>query len=337
MQVVLKKEAKSVEVMDSKGELMRYEIEYRHDPLTSHVAVVCSHLKDKWKGFYSSRDEEWLKNTIENAKKNCPFCPATIDKIVARFPHACMREEVLRTGDIYVFPNLFPRTAFEAVVTSSKMHTLNLKEITKERLYDFLRASVECITGAYQCNKKLLYPVIGCNYMPPAGASLVHFHMQITMQEFPFEKLRHLMEHKPGDFWDDFIKANADREIAQKENIYWYTPFAPEGFSEVRALIKRTSFMEFTTEDLQDISGGMANVLHYYYDEGFSSFNIILYSGAFGSKDKSYSSGLQIIARPNLRMNYTSIDSWYMPLLLGQTIVLESPEEVATELRRYFQ
>jgi UDPglucose--hexose-1-phosphate uridylyltransferase len=343
MPIEFKSKKKTVEALTADGTPMRYELEYRWDPLTSRVSVICPHLKEKWTEFYSIRDEAWLKRMVEASKENCPFCRPLIDQVAAKFTPQQLDEELLTVDDVYVFPNLFPRTDFEAVITSPDVHYLNLDEFTPDLLYRFLNAALECIKEAYQKNGKLLYPVIGGNYLPPSGASLVHYHMQLSMQEYPFENLKTLIdaseEYKRtenGNFWLDLMNANRDREIKRKNNLYWYTPFAPTGFCEVRAIINKPNFLMFTTEEVRDLAEGLSSVLKYYNDHGFAAFNFILYSGRMATGNDGYLSGLQIIARPNPRPNYLSIDSWYMPLLLQQTVVLERPEELAREIGKYF-
>ena len=343
MPIEFKSKRKTVEALTADGTPMRYEIEYRWDPLTSRVSVICPHLREKWTEFYSIRDEKWLKTMVEESKENCPFCHPVIDQIAAKFSPDQLDEKSITVNGVRVFPNLFPRTDFEAVITAPDVHYLTLDEFTPDLLYNFLTAALECIKKAYQKKDKLLYPVIGGNYLPPAGASLVHYHMQLSMQEHPFESVRTLMEAsnryetiEHSNFWVDLMNVNTDREIVRKNDIYWYAPFAPTGFCEVRASISKSNFLDFTTRDVKALADGLSAILRFYDDHGFATFNFILYSGKLETGNNGFFSGLQIVARPNPRSNYLSIDSWYMPLLLQQTVVLERPEELARDLRRYF-
>lgn len=342
MPVEFKSEFKTVEVMTSDGKPITYELEYRWDPLTLRVSVICSHLGEKWRQFYSVRDEDWLNKIVGDSRKGCPFCRPTIDQIAAKFSPRQLVEEILKFDGIYVFPNLYPRTDLEAVVTSPDIHYLGLSDFNTDLVHRFLQAAFECIKKAYRKNDKLNYPVIGCNYLPPAGASLMHFHKQISMQSFPFDHVRALMESSArykgaaqANFWFDLMDANPDREIRRKNNIYWYTPFAPAGFCEVRAIIKKPHFLQFTAEDIGDLADGISGVLRYYGEHGFTAFNYVIYSGCLDREEDGFLSGVQIVARPNPRPNYVSIDSWYMQLLLGQTIVLEKPEDLAKDMRSY--
>jgi UDPglucose--hexose-1-phosphate uridylyltransferase len=343
MPIEFKRKTKTVEVLTLDGSAVSYEIEYRWDPLTGRVSVICPHLREKWTEFYSVRDEDWLKTMVEASKDNCPFCYPVIDQIAAKFSPEQLDDEVITFDGVRVFPNLYPRTDFEAVITSPAVHYLDLNEFSVDLLYTFLTAALDCIKKAYQKNDKRLYPVIGGNYLAPSGASLVHYHMQLSMQQYPFESVRTLIDASAqyqkterSNFWLDLIEENNDREITRKDNVYWYTPFAPTGFCEVSTSINRPNFLAFTTEDVRDIAEGLSAILNYYYDHGFAAFNFILYSGRMDTGNEGFLSGLQIVARPNPRPTYLSIDSWYMPLLLQQAVVLERPEALARDLKSYF-
>lgn len=343
MAIRFKSERKNLEVLTPDGRSTSYEVEYRWDPLTSRLAVLCPHLKEKWIDLYGRRDEAWLQQMVEDSRVNCPFCPPTIDAVAARFSPRQLDEELLRIDRVYLFPNLFPRTDFEAVITSPNLHYLKLNEFSTELLSTFLTGARECIARAVQKNANLLYPVIGCNYLPSAGASLIHFHMQLSIQEFPYEYLARLinsttryelLEHT--NFWLDLMKYNESREIERTNKLYWYTPFAPAGFCEVDAVIERPHLLSLTTEDIHELARGLSSILRYYHDRGFAAFNFILYSDRLDSEKSRLFSGLQIRARPSPRPTYLSIDTWYMPLLLQQAVVIERPEELARDLRTYF-
>ena len=342
MPVEFKSEPINVDVLDTSGESQEHRLERRYDPLTSRSSLICPDLRDKFTAFYGNRDERRLNEISNKSKRNCPFCSPTIDKVIAKFPADRVREGVLKFGDVYVFPNLFPRTEFEAVVTSPEIHYLNLGQFTKELLYNSLTAAFKCIRTVHGQSSSLAYPVVGTNYFPPAGASLIHFHQQIAMQRVPFNRVRDLIELSTkysevenSNFWQDLVEINSERKIKQVGNIYWYVPFAPTGFCEVRAIVSVSNFLQFEAEDIGNLAAGLSNVLRYYHYRGFDSFNCIIYSGS-PEDANSFRAGLSIVARPNTQPNYVSIDSWFMPFMLGETIVPELPEDLAAEIREYF-
>ena len=342
MEIEFKYEPITVEVLDTGGKYREHRLERRFDPLTSRSSLICPTVREKLTTFYGNRDDQWLNEISEKSKSNCPFCSPTIDKVIPKFPRDRVPEGVLKFEDVYVFPNLFPRTEFEAVVTSPGIHYLNLDQFTKELLYNSLTAAFKCISKVHSLSNTLAYPVVGTNYLPPAGASLIHFHQQIAMQQVPFNRVRNLIElstryaeTENSNFWQDFMAINGERKIKQVGNLYWYVPFAPTGFCEVRAIENMSNFLQFEAEDIRNLAAGLSNVLRYYHYRGLDSFNCIIYSGSLGEAN-GFRAGLSIVARPNARPNYPSIDSWFMPLMLGETVVPERPEDTVAEIREYF-
>ena len=342
MAIEFKSEPITVEVLDTSGKSLRHRLERRFDPLTCRNSLICPSLREKLTTFYGNRDERWLDEMSSKSKRDCPFCSPMIDKVIAKFPKDRVPEGVLKFGGVYVFPNLFPRTEFEAVVTSPEIHYLSLGQFTKELLYDSLSAAFECVRRVHNASNALAYPVVGTNYLPPAGASLIHFHQQIAMQHVPFSRIRDLIElsttyaeAESSNFWQDLMAVDDERKIKQLGNIYWYVPFAPTGFCEVRAIANMPSFLQFEAEDIRNLSAGLSNVLRYYHYRGLDSFNCVIYSGSLEKAD-DFRAGLSIIARPNAKPNYSSIDSWFMPLMLGETVVPEQPEDLVAGIRQYF-
>lgn len=342
MPIQFRSETRVLEVVTPQGTLVHYPVEYRWDPLTSRLSVICPHLKDKWSGSYNIRDEVWLNKLIEESRHGCPFCRPGIERITAKFPQSWLERETLKFDGVYAFPNLYPRTDFEAVITSPDAHALN--QAGPSTHFHLLNAAVECIKMAIRNNSRLRYPVIGCNYLSPAGASLTHFHMQVSIQEFPFNHIqtmidctRHYRAANNEDYWPSLIEANTEREIKRGKNVYWHTPFAPTGFSEVRAIINKPGMLGFTRDDTEELADGLSRILTFYREQGFSAFNYILYSAEPEAQAFNFPPGFQIVARPNPRPDYVSTDTWYMPLLMGQTVVIEEPEKVAEHLKNYFQ
>ena len=342
MTIEFKREPITVEVLDTNGKSLEHRLERRFDPLTSRSSLICPNLREKFAAFYGNRDDRWLDEIAKKSEVGCPFCSPTIEKVIPKFRKDQVQEGILRYEDVYVFPNLFPRTEFEAVLTSPNIHYLSLDQFTAERLYNYLTAAFVCIRRVFSHNKALAYPVVGTNYLPPAGASLVHFHQQIAMQQVPFNRIRNLIglstryaETDNSNFWQDLMATNGEREIKQLGNIYWYIPFAPTGFCEVRAIANVANFLQFQAEDIRNLAMGLSNVLRYYHYRGFDSFNCIIYSGSL-EKANGLRAGLSIVARPNARPNYLSIDSWFMPFMLAETVVPERPEDLVTGIREHF-
>jgi galactose-1-phosphate uridylyltransferase len=316
-----------------------HRVEHRKDPLTGRITTVCPDLKEKWSSFVGETDTDAIKKLAEDSASWCPFCQSIED----------VTPKVLYTpqgrwhiNNVWVFPNLYPRTEFEAVITSPEHHFLWLNEFSQHFVYNHLKAGVQCIKDVHTANPALLYAVIGWNYLPPAGASLVHPHMQVSMRDIQFnypafieEKSGKYFEENNSTFWKDIIQE--DRHIKTVGRTSWITPYAPTGFNEIWGIINNVSnFTELHDEDISALAQGISNILHFYSDRGCSAFNMLIHSGALDTHSDSFWLGMKLISRANVRPLYLNIDSWYMPKLLWEEIVAESPEELAEAARAYF-
>jgi UDPglucose--hexose-1-phosphate uridylyltransferase len=316
-----------------------HTVEHRKDPLTGKISTICPDLKEKWSSFVGETDMELIKDLATKSASWCPFCKS-IEEITPEVDY--IPEGRWHLNGVWVFPNLFPRTAFEAVVTSNENHFLWLDQFNEEFVYNHLKAGITCILDVYRADPTLKYAVIGWNYLPPAGASLIHPHMQVSMRDIQFnypaflqEKSRDYYEETGSNYWKDCIRE--ERHIKTLGRTEWITPYAPTGFNEVRALVKDVSnFAELEDTDIRDLAAGISNSLRFYADRGCSAFNMLIYSGDLSQQSEWFWLGLNLITRSNVRTLYLNIDSWYMPKMLGEDIVAEYPEELAQALRAYF-
>ncbi len=319
--------------------VVTHRVEHRRDPLTGRISTICPDLKEKWSSFVGETDKPLIQKLAEDSRSWCPFCKRIEDvtPTVSYTP-----EGRWHSHDVWVFPNLYPRTEFEAVITSPRNHFLWLHEFSEEFVYNHLTVGVQCIKDVFTFQPSLSYACIGWNYLPPAGASLVHPHLQVSVRDIPFnypafieEKSRKYFEENGSNFWEDII--TKERHIKTEGRIQWITPYAPSGFNEVWAIVRGVpSFTELEQEDLSALGKGISRTLAFYAERGCSAFNMLFYSGKLNTPSDYFWSGVRIMSRPNVRPVYLSIDSWYMPKLLWEDIVAESPEELAENVKKHF-
>jgi galactose-1-phosphate uridylyltransferase len=319
---------------------VEHTVEHRRCPLTGRISTICPDLKEKWSSFVGETDKTLIQKLADDSATWCPFCQS-IEEVTPAVSH--IPEGRWHINDVWVFPNLFPRTEFEAVVTSPENHFLWLDELSPQFVHDHLTAALQCIADVHETNPALAYACIGWNYLPPAGASLVHPHMQVSMRDIQFnypafieEKSTAYFNRTHHNFWKECVQDK--RHIARLGRTEWITPYAPSGFNEIWAIVKEVSnFSELTAEDISNLANGISTVLRYYDDAGCSAFNMLLYSGALDDHSDHFWAGLRMISRPNVRPVYLSIDSWYMPKLLWEEIVADFPEDLADTVRAYFR
>ncbi|MBU7018806.1 MAG: hypothetical protein HXS44_14945 [Theionarchaea archaeon] len=325
-------------IITAEGEIT-HTVEHRRDPLTGRISSICPDLKEKWTSFVGETDRELLQKLAKDSASWCPFCQS-IEEITPKVLHT--PEGRWHINNVWVFPNLFPRTEFEAVITSPDNHFLWLHEFTEEFIYNYLKAGIHCICDVYTTNPSLSSAVIGWNYLPPAGASLVHPHMQVSMRDIPFnypafmeEKSRQYYNKNKTNYWKDIIQK--ERHIKTIGRTEWLTPYAPSGFNEIWGIVKDVSnFTELENADITHLARGISNVLHFYSERDCSAFNMLIHSGTLNQHTDYFWLGVKLISRSNLRSLYLNIDSWYMPRLLWEEITAESPEELAEDVKKYF-
>jgi len=259
-------------------------IEHRIDPLLGRLSLIPHELKKKASFYYGTPDRRALKETVEKSGTNCFFCPERIDQVTPKFLDQINIEGRFKVGEATCFPNIFPYYEYCAVVTVSDQHYIPLKEMTPENYGNAIKAGIEYIRNVYKEDNNAKYPLIGANFLVPAGSTLVHPHIHVIIGQTELYKMklleeasRKFKETTGKNYWEELIKeekALGERYIAQTGNIHWYAPFAPLGNNEVRAIVQgKSNFLELTDEEILFLGEGIANVLHYYHKKKISSFN----------------------------------------------------------------
>jgi len=307
-------------------------IEYREDPLTGTTCIFNPATAEKAKIFYGSTDREALRKFAEKTKESCFFCPEKLETSAARF----LEFENLKRGEAVLFPNLYAAFHDSVVIVLTKKHFLDLNEFTPEIFENGISLGLKYLEKRFK-EKKIEYGVLGGNYLPQAGASIVHPHMHVLSSKVPFRVLKRMIEnsekyHRENgvNIIDDILKER-DRYIGKFGSMELYTPFAPLGNNEIDGVIRKRSLLELKENDIKDISHLLTEVLKFYYEEGLSSFNFMIYSGALNGKDNLYC-GIKIISRQNFKQYYTN-DIWYLLKILQESLIFESPEETAKKFR----
>ncbi len=307
-------------------------IEYRKDPLTGLTCIYNPATAEKVRIFFGSTDRKALKEFAEKTKESCFFCPEKLETSAARF----LEFENLKKGEAVLFPNLYAAFHDSAVIVLTKKHFLDLNEFTPEIFENGISLGLRYLRKRYE-QKKIKYGVLGGNYLPPAGASIVHPHMHVLSSKIPFRVLKIMIKNsenyyrkKGVNIVDDILKAK-ERYIGKFGSIEAYVPFAPLGNNEINGVIRKHSILDLNKKEIKDISSLLAEVLKFYYNEGISSYNFMIYSGALNGKDTLYC-GIKIISRQNFKQFYTN-DVWYLLKILQESLIFESPEKTAEKFR----
>jgi UDPglucose--hexose-1-phosphate uridylyltransferase len=324
-----------------------HRVEVRKDPLLGDTSVHNPFLRDKAKAFFGDNDRELVKKLVEDSEKNCIFCGENVITKTARYPSDILPDGRVRAGDAVLFANLFSVAAYHPVIALGSTHFLSLNEFTSRLLSDGFRAAREFLRSLYLKDNGAVYSTVCANYLLPAGASLVHPHMQMLVSPTPYsyqarvlEACRHYYKEQGTSYYSDLIseeQRRGERYIRQNNRWHWLSAFSPQGSNEIMAIHEQESdFAALTDREVHDLSEGIVRVLHLYEHLGYLSFNFALYSVRSSAAAEGFRCVFKIITRQNLYPNYRN-DDYFLQKMLQSELIFMLPEDLAEQLRTLFQ
>jgi galactose-1-phosphate uridylyltransferase len=187
---------------------------------------------------------------------------------------------------------------------------------------------------------------VNANYLLPAGASLIHPHMQMLITPEPYSYQRRLLEaadryyeEKGSSYFADLIdeeKRRGSRYIAQTGEWHWMTAFSPMGTNEIMAVHEeKADFASLSDEEITDLASGISRILSFYQGLGHMSFNYTLFSTRESAGHDGSRCLFKIITRQNLYPNYRN-DDYFLQKLLQSELIFTLPEELAEGVRTKF-
>ncbi len=320
------------------------EIEVRLDPLTGHQSILSSALSGKTSILFPETDYEYFRERIEATKDRCFMCGGRWRENTPRYPSRLIPEGRIERGEAVLFPNLFPIAAYHAVVKVGESHGRMPDEFSPGLLYDALSVTREFIWRCFEVDPEAArYFTINANFMPPAGASVVHPHFQILGSPFPGTHQRLLLEkslayHAANGscYWTDLAETEKEagrRWLGEIGPSSWFTAFSPIGVNEVNAVWPRAShFLEWSDEDARAMAEGISRVLRCYHALKFSSFNFSCFSGPLGEAAPEFRCFLRLIDRQNMTRHFRT-DDYYVQKLLKDELIIHEPEKLASLIR----
>jgi UDPglucose--hexose-1-phosphate uridylyltransferase len=255
----------------------------------------------------------------------CPFCRNNIFSVTPVFSDG----NRIMKGESVTFPNLFPFGEGHVVTVITHDHFVEF--FTRQQIVDALSGEIEALrqmTG---------YPSINWNYLPSAGASLVHPHMQGLSESAPSRIVdqyihagkRYFSEHNQN-YWAAVKEAEkvSDRYLFGEE-IVWSAHAVPLGEREVRGILPVSNIDEL--EDYVDLlARGILEILSIYRKLGTHAFNMAIFFDKDGRKNGFYAF-CSIISRINPN-RFSISDSAFMERLHMDPVILTLPED----LGRYY-
>jgi UDPglucose--hexose-1-phosphate uridylyltransferase len=318
-------------------------IEYRRDPLTGMSCRI--NTKRTGRAKQAALNNGRVTRIIGMSRKNCVFCPENLESMTPCFPDYLAREKRIRVGSAVLFPNLYPFGEYHAIAVFSDEHDLPLERFSPETINDCICACIEYLTRVRRINQDVKYGSINWNYLPPAGASIVHPHLQVLADRRPTYLLEKLMQcgqtyrnRYGSNYWDDLVET--ERKLGERfiagGSPTWLAAYAPQSNNEILGVFHGlSSITEMGKGAVGALSDGLSKVLKGYSAMGVESLNMSLLSGPLDSTLEYYTLHLKIDSRPGLEQYYTS-DCGFMEKIQLESVIESTPEDVAEKIRRNF-
>lgn len=289
--------------------------------------------EEHYSGFRCRISPDRLKRKIDQTPVilppagDCPFCPDRILQVTPTFPDG---SRIIR-GESVTFPNLYPFGEGHVVTTITRDHFPDA--FSRRQLVDALEGITEALLPVGG------YPSINWNFLPSAGASLVHPHMQGLADRQPtYVVSRYLAATQEyyarngRNYWDD-VKENervSDRYLFGDE-IVWFAHAVPLGEREVRGILPIASLQEFDAY-IDLLARGIMENLAMFRDLGTHAFNLSLCFDRV-SDTSGFLAFCSMISRINPNPSSTS-DSAFMERMHVEPVILTLPEELGRYYRK---
>ncbi len=325
---------KETVILDPKSNMARKTIpsEIRKDPLTGRNARICHFMALKW-------EKPDFNRLVAGTEAWCPFCPERVLEVTPLFPEEILPEGRLTSDDRVLFPNLAPYDSLGAVATMGSRHFIPMTEITPDLIAGSFALAMEFFRRVHKTgNPESVYHLINWNYMPAAGSSLIHPHLQVfacsvapNLLREELEAARTYLAVQGTNYWDDLTEAeaaNGQRYLGRIGRITWLTAYAPIGVAgDVLAVVDGvTSTLELSDDDLLDLSIGLTKAMTAYDRMGIYSFNMNLFTGAEGDDHAR----VHLLFSPRTFFNQTlgATDIGAIRNLYNEPICMAFPEEI---------
>ena len=264
---------------------------------------------------------------IPPAPEDCPFCRDRIFTVTPPFPDG----RRITRGESVTFPNMFPFGEGHVVTVLTREHYVEV--FTRQQIIDGLLSQTEAL------RRYDGYPSVNWNFLPSAGASLVHPHMQGLCDARPsriagqyIDVSREYRNSHGRCYWDAIVEEESisDRYLAGDE-IVWAAHGVPIGEREIRGYLPGS-----TLDDLEPwvdlLAQGILDVITLYRNLGTYAFNMAVFFDRPGN-DNGFRSFCSIISRINPNPSSTS-DSAFMERLHMEPVIMTLPEDLGLFFRK---
>ncbi|MGD9309030.1 MAG: hypothetical protein PVG51_07835 [Desulfosarcina sp.] len=314
--------------------------EIRIDPLTGRSARICHFMKLHW-------EKPDFDALVAGTDAWCPFCEDKVLSVTPCFPEELIPEGRLQKRDMVIFPNIAPYDTIGAVATFGSRHYIPMTGFTADHMaaaFGFTLDFFKRVAAAG--HPESVYHVVNWNYMPPAGSSLIHPHLQVFSTSSPPNLLRQELEASQNYFdqhgstyWDDLViaeKESDERYLGRIGRTHWMTAFAPMGVAgDVLAVVEDARCtLDLRWQDLSDLATGLEKLMAEYDKMGVYSFNMNFFTAVWG--DDHFRFHLLFSPRTFFNQKLGTPDIGALRNLFNETLCMAFPEEINQMLKNSF-
>jgi galactose-1-phosphate uridylyltransferase len=265
--------------------------------------------------------------TLQYPADECPFCPDQVQRVTPTFPDGSR----IVHGESVTFPNLFPFAAWHTVSVITREHMVD--RFTPTQITDALEGQVESLS------MRNGFASINWNFLPSAGASLAHPHLQGLVDAHPPERVRRIREgarqyHRRTDrnYWIDQIEGERRSErYLFGDTTTWVAHAVPVGEREILGILPCSTLQDFQ-ELCSEFTEDLLRLIDLYRAMGTYAFNMSIFFVPTRKK-KDFHAFCSMIARIN--PNPVSLsDTSFMERLHLESLILTSPEDLAAFFRK---
>ncbi len=319
----LKKEIKTIMLKDPFQQFKEAQRvnEIRYCPLTGRSSRVLGLTLKEFA--YTDRTA-----MIEESARACPFCPGLIDALTPKFTPPL--KEQYTYGNARCFPNAFPYDENNAVVTITTEHYVPINGFTHQMLLEAFECALLFLSDVD--SKKYPYQSINWNYMPVAGSSLVHPHLQIIASSTPsnyYSDILSNLNNNPNLFMDYLTteKNLNERVIANPGDSTWVVAYAPMGQFDIIGILHESMPLHTCSGKLDSVLTYIRTTLQFLYSKKIDNFNMSFYSIAHNT---SFLPHIRICPRVTFPP-YATSEINYLQMLHNDSFTLLKPEVIAEE------
>jgi UDPglucose--hexose-1-phosphate uridylyltransferase len=287
-----------------------------------------------------------LSQVVQQSKEIfCPFCPEVLEKSTPLFPKELVQEGRIKVGKAVLIPNLIPFDKYAGISVLSPQHYIAMEDLTPKEISDAFSATLLFVKRVAEVDPAVNFFTINSNYMPPAGSSLVHPHLQVSCGEVPTNQLRvqieasrRYCEENGTNFWQDFMEAEKQGEkryIGEINSTFWVMSYVPISYlPDISCIFSaHYSLAQLEEGELLSFVDGLSRILRYFSLENISSFNMSLFAIREGEH-------FRINARICPRLLTRAIgnsDQTYFQVIHREPYTLRPPESECQKVREIFQ